>query len=148
SGGWPGADQAYSATAPGTGIRSGRRLAVAGFRGIPLYDGKHIGRGRRTFAVVTLKRKGKGMDFKLSARCDDLRQRLKGFVDEILIPLEDDAASFDEHENIDAALLKRVQSQARAQGLWSLQMPRERGGQGLSMVEMAACYEEMNRSIF
>ena len=27
-------------------------------------------------------------------------------------------------------------------------MPRERGGQGLSTVGLAACYEEMNRSIF
>jgi acyl-CoA dehydrogenase len=27
-------------------------------------------------------------------------------------------------------------------------MPKERGGQGLSVVGMAACYEEMNRSIF
>ncbi len=88
------------------------------------------------------------MDFKLSARCDDLRQRIKGFVDEVLIPLESDPASFDEHENIAVDLLGRVQAKAKAQGLWSLQMPQERGGQGLTISEMAPCYEEMNRSIF
>jgi len=41
-----------------------------------------------------------------------------------------------------------LRAQARADGLWALQMPRALGGQGLSMVGLAACYEEMNRSIF
>ncbi|MYN13597.1 acyl-CoA dehydrogenase [Pusillimonas sp. TS35] len=88
------------------------------------------------------------MDFTLSARADDMRRRIRRFVDEQLIPLEADAASFDEHENIEPGLLLRMQDTARGQGLWSLQMPTERGGQGFSINEMAACYEEMNRSIF
>jgi acyl-CoA dehydrogenase len=88
------------------------------------------------------------MDFTLPARADELRLRIKAFVDTELIPLEADAASFDEHENIAPGVLRLMQDKARQQGLWSLQMPSERGGQGLSIVEMAACYEEMNRSIF
>jgi acyl-CoA dehydrogenase len=36
----------------------------------------------------------------------------------------------------------------KAAGLWAPQMPRERGGQGLPVLGMAACYEEMNYSIF
>ena len=41
-----------------------------------------------------------------------------------------------------------MRAEARQQGLWALQMPKARGGGGLSMAELAACYEEMNRSIF
>ncbi len=88
------------------------------------------------------------MDFTLSTQVEKLRQRVRAFVDEELIPLEGDPASFDEHENIAESLLQRMRAKAKEQNLWSLQMPRERGGQGLSMSEMAACYEEMNRSIF
>src|SRR4029077_4591099 len=55
---------------------------------------------------------------------------------------------YDEYENIRDDVLQRVRGQVRAAGLWSLQIPRERGGQGLSLTGMAACYEEMNYSIF
>ena len=41
-----------------------------------------------------------------------------------------------------------MRAEAKAAGLWAPQMPRERGGQGLTVVGMAACYEEMNYSIF
>src|SRR5690606_2291648 len=64
------------------------------------------------------------------------------------IPLESDPASFDEHENISKPLPEALRARARAEGLWALQMPESRGGQGCSTVEMAARYEEMNRSIF
>jgi acyl-CoA dehydrogenase len=88
------------------------------------------------------------MDFHLSPKAAALRDEIKRFVDDELIPLEGDPASYDEHENIAEPLLETMRAKARTSGLWSLQMPRERGGQGLRMAEMAACYEEMNRSIF
>ncbi|MFY3330584.1 acyl-CoA dehydrogenase family protein [Achromobacter xylosoxidans] len=88
------------------------------------------------------------MDFSLPPELEDYRQRVRAFVDRELIPLEADRANYDDHENIDAALLDRVRAKAREAGLWALQMPRKRGGQGLPMVGLAACYEEMNRSIF
>ena len=88
------------------------------------------------------------MDFALTAEIDDYRQRIRGFVDERLIPLEADPASYDDHENIDLPLLEKMRAEAKRQGLWALQMSRDRGGQGLPIVGMAACYEEMNRSIF
>src|SRR6202012_3961867 len=37
---------------------------------------------------------------------------------------------------------------AKQRGLWALQMPEARGGQGLGIVGMAACYEEAARSPF
>lgn len=88
------------------------------------------------------------MDFTLSPKVEDYRSRIRAFVDEQLIPLESHSASYDEHENIAEPLLETMRAKAKEHGLWSLQMPIERGGQGLSMAEMAACYEEMNRSIF
>ncbi len=88
------------------------------------------------------------MDFALSPETDAIRQRIRAFVEERLIPLERDPASYDEHENIAKPLLEEMRAEARKQGLWALQMPKSRGGGGLSMAELAPCYEEMNRSIF
>ncbi|HEX7386363.1 MAG TPA: acyl-CoA dehydrogenase family protein [Castellaniella sp.] len=88
------------------------------------------------------------MDFTLSDTAQDFCTRIRQFVDTELIPLEATPAAFDAHENLEPAHLQSLRAKARAQGLWCLQMPRERGGQGLSMADMAPCYEEMNRSIF
>lgn len=88
------------------------------------------------------------MDFSLDARAEEFRRKIRDFVEQQLIPLEKDPASYDDHENIAPELLKRMQQKARQAGLWALQMPEDVGGQGLNMVAMAACYEEMNRSIF
>src|SRR5690606_41501096 len=88
------------------------------------------------------------MDFSLPPELEDYRARVRRFVDAELIPLEADRANYDAHENIDEAALQAVRAKVREAGLWALQMPRERGGQGLPMVGLAACYEEMNRAIF
>lgn len=88
------------------------------------------------------------MDFNLSPEVEDFRRRIRAFVDERIIPLEKDPGAFDGHENIAEEPLKRLRAEAKKAGLWALRMPKERGGQGLSIVGLAACYEEMNRSIF
>jgi acyl-CoA dehydrogenase len=88
------------------------------------------------------------MDYSLSPEIEDYRQRIKAFVDERVIPLEKDPASYDEYEYIKEEVLEPLRTEAKAQGLWALGMPKERGGQGLPIIAMAACYEEMNRSIF
>jgi len=88
------------------------------------------------------------MDFTLTPEVDETRRNIRAFVADRILPLEDDPASYDEHENIDEALLQTLRAEARAEGLWALSMPVERGGGGFNTVGMAACYEEMNRSIF
>ena len=88
------------------------------------------------------------MDLHLSAETDDLRQRYRSFVAERVMPLESDRAAYDAHENIRLELLEDLRAGARDAGLWAPQMPRERGGLGLSVAAMAVCYEEMGRSIF
>ena len=88
------------------------------------------------------------MDFTLSPEVDDLRLRIRDFTQTRIIPLEADPDSFDEHENIRLDLLDELRSEVKAQGLWAPQMPRERGGLGLGVMGMAACYEEMGHSLF
>lgn len=88
------------------------------------------------------------MDFTLSPEIEDYRRRIRNFVATHIRPLETDPANADEHENLREDILDGIRARARAEGLWALQMPRERGGQGLSVTGMAACYEEMGRSIY
>lgn len=88
------------------------------------------------------------MDFSISPSLEDLRQRISAFVAREILPLESDPASYDEHENIDLALLSKLRAKARAEGLWCLQLKPETGGLGAGRTGMAVCYEEMNRSIF
>lgn len=88
------------------------------------------------------------MDFSLSPEVEDYRRRVREFVATHILPLEADRANYDEHEAIAKPALEQIRRKVKDAGLWALQMPKSRGGQGLSIVGMAACYEEMNRSIF
>ncbi len=88
------------------------------------------------------------MDFTLSPTTEEIRKRIRAFVEHHLLALEADPESFDEHQNINQDLLGKMREKAKSEALWALAMPTERGGQGLDTVSMAVCYEEMNRSIF
>lgn len=88
------------------------------------------------------------MDFTLSPEIEDYRTRIGDFVGKYVLPVEEEPESYDEHENISLDVLRPLRTAAKTAGLWALHMPKERGGQGLPVVAMAACYEEMARSIF
>ncbi len=88
------------------------------------------------------------MDFTLPAELEELRLRVARFVDERLLPLEEDPASWGEGEQIREDLLEALRLEVKAQGLWCPQMPKERGGLGVGPVGMAVLYEEMGRSRF
>ncbi len=88
------------------------------------------------------------MEFTISADIEAKRLAVRKFVDERLIPLERDRASYDAHENIQHGLLAELRQETRAMGIWALQSPKSRGGGGMKMAEQAVLYEEMNRSIF
>jgi acyl-CoA dehydrogenase len=88
------------------------------------------------------------MDFNLSPEIDETRRQIRAFVEEHVMPLEEDPSVYDDHENIRPECVAPLREKARAQGLWALSMPTERGGRGFPVVGMAACYEEMARSIF
>ncbi|MGE7417555.1 acyl-CoA dehydrogenase family protein [Methylobacterium tarhaniae] len=88
------------------------------------------------------------MDFTLSPRIEEYRARIAAFVESEILPVEADRSTWDEHENIGPEALAALRAKAKAAGLWCLQLKSETGGQGLNKVGMAACYTEMNRSIF
>ncbi len=88
------------------------------------------------------------MDLALPEHVDAVRLQIREFVEEEVMPLEADRSNYDAHENIREDVLEGVRAKAKAAGLWALGMPEERGGRGFGAVGMAACYEEMNRSIF
>ena len=66
------------------------------------------------------------MDFSLPTDIEDVRRRVRDFVETRLIPLEADRANYDEHDNIRPDVLKRMRSEAKQAGLWALQMPKSR----------------------
>ena len=88
------------------------------------------------------------MDFALDPAVADLRQRIRRFVADEILPLEADPSAYDDHENIAEARLHTLRDKVKAAGLWAPQMPEARGGLGLGVAGMAVCYEEMGRSIF
>lgn len=88
------------------------------------------------------------MDFNLPPEIEDIRLRVRAFVDEHVLPLEKNPESFSEHENIPHRLLDPVREKAKKAGLWAPQSPKEFGGMALPMVGWAAMYEEAARSLF
>ncbi|HQZ44554.1 MAG TPA: acyl-CoA dehydrogenase family protein [Usitatibacteraceae bacterium] len=88
------------------------------------------------------------MDFTLAPPVEDYRRRCRAFVRDHVLAYDTTPESFDEHQNIRAELLAILRAQAKSEGLWAPQMPVSRGGQGLGVVGMAACYEELNYSLF
>jgi acyl-CoA dehydrogenase len=88
------------------------------------------------------------MDFTLSPEIEDIRLRVRAFVEEHVLPLESDPANFADHENIPHERMAPVREKAKKAGLWAPQAPNEYGGMGLPIVAWAAIYEEAARSIF
>lgn len=88
------------------------------------------------------------MDFTISPKVEDYRARVAAFVNDHILPVEENRESWDAHGNIAKDWLLPLREKAKAEGLWCLQLQEETGGQGLDKVGMAVCYEEMNRSIF
>ncbi|PCJ59568.1 MAG: acyl-CoA dehydrogenase [Rhodospirillaceae bacterium] len=88
------------------------------------------------------------VDFTLSPEIRDFQKRIHAFVADRILPLESDPSAYDDHENIAPERLEGLRTAAKREGLWALQMPKSRGGQGLGVVGMAIAYEEMGRSIF
>ena len=88
------------------------------------------------------------MDFTLPPDIEDIRLRVRAFIEEHMLPLEADPENFTDHENIPEARLAEVREKARKAGLWAPQSPKEFGGMDLPIVAWAAIYEEAARSIF
>ncbi len=90
------------------------------------------------------------MDFELGGRVEELRDRIRGFMDEHVYPVELEAMAA-----LDAEVgpgkpypdaLVEIRRRAREEGLWNLFMPDDRYGAGLGNWEYGVLCEEMGRS--
>jgi acyl-CoA dehydrogenase len=90
------------------------------------------------------------MDFDLSPRTVELRDRIRGFVEQHVFPVEIEAMRALDEEVAPGVpypeILVEIRERARGEGLWNLFMPDERYGAGLTNWEYAALCEEMGRS--
>jgi acyl-CoA dehydrogenase len=90
------------------------------------------------------------MDFELSAQAEELRDRVRAFMDEHVFPAELEAMRALDAEVAPGVpypeILVEIRERAKAEGLWNLFMPDERYGAGLSNLEYGVLCEEMGRS--
>jgi len=90
------------------------------------------------------------VDFELSARVEELRERIRAFMDERVFPVELEALrALDDEVGPGTPypeILVDVRAKAREDGLWNLFMPDERYGAGLTNWEYGVICEEMGRS--
>ncbi len=85
------------------------------------------------------------VDFNLSPEIRELRRKAKAFLDERIIPNEPVLA---QHDAESAALMKDLQAQARATGMWAMFIGPEAGGTGTGFLPYAYVNEILGRSPF
>jgi acyl-CoA dehydrogenase len=90
------------------------------------------------------------VDFELSPRVEELRDRIRAFMDEHIYPVELEVLKALDDEVAPGvpypAILVEIRERAKADGLWNLFMPDEEHGAGLSNWEYGVLCEEMGRS--
>jgi acyl-CoA dehydrogenase len=90
------------------------------------------------------------MEFELSDRAKDFRERLQAFLDERVHPVERDyveAVRSADSPHVHPPLLEELKEEARRRGLWNLFLPDPEHGAGLSYLEYAPLAELMGRSM-
>jgi acyl-CoA dehydrogenase len=90
------------------------------------------------------------VDFEPTDRCKALLEQLRGFMQEHVYPVEDEAvAAFDDEVGARTAfpgIVVALREQAKAAGLWNLFLPSRDDGPGLTNGEYGVLCEEMGRS--
>ena len=86
------------------------------------------------------------IDFSLSPELEEIRNRVRSLIDEVVRPIEKRWDRNDRKQLIDGIV--EMRSAARERGLWLPHMPEEWGGMGLGHVELAMVQAEAARSSF
>jgi acyl-CoA dehydrogenase len=90
------------------------------------------------------------MDFALSPRCQEYRERLLAFMDERVYPAE---AVFEQqiaesgNPHFHTPIMEELKAEAKARGLWNLFHPHPEWGPGLSNADYAPLAEILGRSL-
>lgn len=85
------------------------------------------------------------MDFAIPRHVQAIARRVRQFVDEEVIPVESELLRSGEALCIDR--LQGLRSRAKAAGLWAPTMPKEWGGMGLDIQEIAPVFEAAGHSL-
>jgi acyl-CoA dehydrogenase len=89
------------------------------------------------------------MDFELSDRAKDFRERLLAFIDELVYPAERvyiEQVRGAETPHVSPPIMEELKEEARARGLWNLFLPDDEHGAGLSVLDYAPLAEIMGRT--
>jgi len=90
------------------------------------------------------------VDFELSPRVEELRERVRTFMEEHVYPAELEALQALDDEVGPGKpypdVIVEMRERARSEGLWNLFMPDERYGAGLGNLDYGVLCEEMGRS--
>src|SRR5215468_767500 len=89
------------------------------------------------------------IDFTLSPELEDLRLRVRDFIQNVVKPGEENIGDPDKIERSDyLRILLQMRSEARAAGLWLPHMPAEWGGMGLGHVQLAMVQAEAAKAYY
>lgn len=86
------------------------------------------------------------IDFSLTPELEELRGKVRNFIQEVVKPTEDEIDEGDRDSLIKGVIKMRREAQKR--GLWLPHMPEEWGGMGLGHVELAMVAAEAARARF
>ena len=79
------------------------------------------------------------MDYELPEELRMMKETLRRFIDNEVIPIEREA--YDGHEMV-PAVREKLQARAREMGFWMLDVPEEFGGMGLGLLARVLVWEE------
>jgi acyl-CoA dehydrogenase len=89
------------------------------------------------------------IDFTLTPELEDMRMRVRSFVDDVVKPGEARIGNRDDIERADyIKILLEMRAAAQEAGLWLPHMPKEWGGMGLGHVELAMVQAEAAKSTY
>jgi acyl-CoA dehydrogenase len=84
------------------------------------------------------------MDFELPSELRLLKETVRRFVDDELIPIEMEAM---DGPDLKSDIRKRLEAKTRELGLWLLEVPAEYGGQDLNQLALTVINEELARTV-
>jgi acyl-CoA dehydrogenase len=89
------------------------------------------------------------IDFTLTPELEDIRMRVRSFIDDVVKPGEARIGNRDDIERADyLKILLEMRAAAQEAGLWLPHMPEEWGGMGLGHVELAMVQAEAAKSTY
>ncbi|MBX3025527.1 acyl-CoA dehydrogenase family protein [bacterium] len=89
------------------------------------------------------------IDFTLGPELEDLRLRVRDFIQQVVKPGEERIGDPDKIERADyLRILLQMRSEAKAAGLWLPHMPAEWGGMGLGHVQLAMVQAEAAKAYY